>query len=111
MSKINNFGITEDDINWRAKDNYMMEDDAIAYEATNIYRGVAIGYGAISGRGYSDGDGFHSIDVEGLNELKGISCGFGSGDGHSYKCFREEGEGVGYGSASGSGNSTGLCVS
>lgn len=110
MSKINNFGITEDDINWRAKDNYMMEDDAFAYEVTNTYRGITYGFGAISGRGYSDGDGFYSIDVEGLNELKGISYGFGSGDGHSYNCFREEGEGVGYGSASGSGDSNGVCV-
>ena len=83
MSKINNFGITEDDINWMSKDNYIIEDD---------------------------GDGFYSIDVEGLNELKGISYGFGSGDGHSYNCFREEGEGVGYGSASGSGDSNGVCV-
>ena len=110
MSKINNFGITEDDICWRAKDNYMMKDDAIAYETTNIYRGVATGCGAISGRGCSDGDGFHSIDVEGLNGLRGISYGFGDGDGHSWNCFREEGEGIGYGSADGSGNSTGVCV-
>ena len=110
MSKINNFGITEDDINWMSKDNYIIEDDAITYEPTNIYRGVGNGYGAISGRGYSDGDGFYSIDVEGLNELKGISWGFGDGDGHSWSCFREEGEGIGYGSASGSGDTTGICV-
>ncbi len=109
MSRINNFGITEDDIYWRTKDNYMMEDDAIAYESTNIYRGITNGWGAISGRGYSCGDGFHCIEVEGLNELKGISCGFGDGDGHS-NCFCEEGEGTGYGSAYGPGNSTGVCV-
>lgn len=110
MSKINNFGITEDDINWRAKDNYMMEDDAIQYEYTNTYRGITYGFGVISERGYIDGSGFYSIDPKLLTEINGAGYGFGDGDGHNYNCFREEGECVGYGSANGSGDTTGICV-
>lgn len=46
MSKIINFGITEDDINWREKDNYMVEDDKIDYKQYgNIMSGKEYGWG------------------------------------------------------------------
>lgn len=110
MSKINNFGITEDDIIWRAKYNYIIEDDAIQYEYANTYRGITYGIGVISGRGYIDGSSFYNIDPKLLSEINGAGNGSGDGDGHNYNCFREEGECVGYGSGDGSGDTTGICV-
>ena len=44
MSKIINFGITEDDINWREKDDYMVGDDKIDDEQCgNIMSGKEYG--------------------------------------------------------------------
>ena len=108
MNKIDNFGITEDDINWRTKDNYIIECDD--NESCNRYRGVGDGSGTVSGRGGSDGECYFHIDLEGINIIRGLGCGFGSGSGHSYHCHLENGEGSGAGSADGSGNKNGICV-
>lgn len=78
MSKIINFGITEDDINWRKKDNYMVGDDKIDdKQCGNIMSGEEYGWGGFSGRGYSDGDGYGWGFLSGREYSDG--SGFGKG--------------------------------
>ena len=104
MSKIINFGITEDDINWREKDDYMVGDDKIDDEqCRNIMSGKEYGWGTSSGRGYGDGD---SDDL-----IHGISYSTGYENGHNnYNCGIESGEGSGSGTGNYPGRKDGICL-
>lgn len=103
MSKIINFGITEDDINWREKDDYMVGDDKIDDEQCgNIMSGKEYGWGTSSGRGYGDGDS----DI-----IHGISYGTEYESRHNnYNCDIESGKGSGSGAGNYPGEKDGICL-